>query len=169
MGRFPFTPFSLMRRMFEDIERMVAPMGFPGMGFPELAGEAQPLSTAFAFAPHIDVVRRADRLIVRADLPGLRSEDVRVSIQDDALVIDGERRLESEVEGEDMWRAERMYGRFRRVIPLDDGVDPESAEARFDNGVLEISLKTSGPRSRSREIKINTEPTPSSQNRQPAV
>jgi len=76
------------------------------------------------------------RLIVCADLPGMRKEDVHVELENDQLVIQGERRQESQQQG----YSERSYGSFYRVIPLPEGIDPSQAQAHFQNGVLEISL-----------------------------
>ena len=97
-------------------------------------------SLAQVWSPAIDIVERDGRLVVRADLPGMSADDVRIEIRDDALVLEGERRSEIEVEEEGVYRSERVYGRFSRVIPLPDGADLDKASARFENGVLEIEI-----------------------------
>src|SRR5712692_4414504 len=91
-------------------------------------------------SPAVEMFERDGQLVIRADLPGLSPDDVRIEVSDDSLVIEGERRSEIEVEDEGVYRAERTYGRFSRVIALPDDVDPAQAQARFENGVLEISI-----------------------------
>ena len=92
---------------------------------------------------------------MRAELPGLSPEDVRVEVASDgSLVIEGERRSEMEAEEEGgVYRSERIYGRFARVIDLPEDVDVDRAQARFENGVLEISLPLS-EQSQRRTIQI---------------
>ena len=138
-----FGPFGLMRRMFGDLERM--------MGF----GWLRPFATDTYF-PQFDVVRRGDKIVVRADLPGLAADDVEVTLDDGSLVVTGERRADREYEEGDVWRSERSYGRFERVIPLPEGVDAESCEARFDNGVLEIELKAPEKEQKGKKIEIKS-------------
>jgi len=80
-----------------------------------------------------------------------------VEVTDDGLMISGERRDENEERGEGFYRSERSYGRFQRLIPLPpDVTDVESAEAKFENGVLEVSLPVPETRSRRREIPVQT-------------
>jgi HSP20 family protein len=152
---FGMTPFSLMRRMMDDLDRMFEEFAFEAGG-PTTGGREIPSlrSRREAFVPSLDVFEREGNLVVRADLPGLSKDDVRVEVTDDELVIEGERRHEREVEGSGMYRAERVYGTFRRVVPLPEGVDPGSAEARFDNGVLEVSFRLAEERRRGKRIEI---------------
>ena len=80
---------------------------------------------------------------------------VQVRIEDNALIVEGERRTERELDEGGIVRTERVYGRFQRVIPLPQGADSESAEARFANGVLEVTIKTP-QRQKGREIEIQS-------------
>jgi HSP20 family protein len=104
--------------------------------------------------PDIDVFEREGKLVVRADLPGLSKDDVRVEVDEGALVMQGERRQEREVEGSGTYRSERFYGSFRRVIPLPEGIDPDTAEAHFENGVLEVSFRLPQQKARGKRIEI---------------
>ncbi|HEX3557477.1 MAG TPA: Hsp20/alpha crystallin family protein [Thermoanaerobaculia bacterium] len=90
--------------------------------------------------PQVEVRERDGKLVVCADLPGTRKEDVHVEVRDKALILEGERRQESEQSQEGFYRSERSYGRFHRTIPLPEGVNPEQAQANFKDGVLEITL-----------------------------
>jgi HSP20 family protein len=92
------------------------------------------------FQPRIDVVDDGAALRISAELPGMDREDVEIRVEDDVLVLRGEKHLESQTEDQGCYRLERAFGRFERVIPLPDGVDVERAEARFDKAVLTIRL-----------------------------
>lgn len=145
------SPFSLMRRMMGDFDRMFEELGF-GAGRGELPGEG--LGGGALWSPQVDVLEREGKLVVRADLPGLKKEDLRVEMTEDALVIEGERRREETEERAGFYRAERSYGSFRRMIPLPEGVSAEQADARFEDGVLEISLPLPKERARGKKIEI---------------
>ena len=135
LGLGGLSPFSVMRRMLEDMDRM-----FEEFGSARIEGST---TTGFApiWSPAIDVMERDGRFVVRADIPGLSPDDIRLEVRDGTLVLEGERRQELEVEGkEGVYRSERMYGRFSRVIPLPDAADLEKAAARFENGVLEVEI-----------------------------
>jgi HSP20 family protein len=98
------------------------------------------LNDALTFVPRIDVLQLADKVVIHADLPGLDADDVRVTCDRGALIVEGERRYEHEGHEGEMIRAERAYGRFHRVIPLPEGADAAQADAHFENGVLEITI-----------------------------
>jgi HSP20 family protein len=137
---FGTSPFSLMRRMMEDLDRMFENFGSTGRSSGDMPALGARGRLAMDWSPPVDMFERDGQLVVRADLPGLSPDDVRVEVTDDSLVIEGERRSEIEVEEEGSYRSERTYGRFSRVIELPEGVDPEGAQARFENGVLEVSI-----------------------------
>jgi HSP20 family protein len=90
--------------------------------------------------PHIEVQRRGNDLVVRADLPGLRVEDINVTADQGVLTISGERRQENREEREGLLRSEISYGSFYRTIPLPEGADENRIAATFRNGVLEIRV-----------------------------
>jgi HSP20 family protein len=89
--------------------------------------------------PRVDVVDRDDHLVVTAELPGIRKEDVDVSLSGDLLTIKGETREEKEEKGE-VYRSEIRRGAFTRTIRLPATVEIDKAKARFKDGMLEISL-----------------------------
>jgi len=92
------------------------------------------------WAPAIDVFEREDAIVLKADLPGLDEDDVRIEVNDNVLAIAGERRSEAQEEKSGYYRVERSYGAFARSIVLPEGVDPEKIEADFDRGVLEVTV-----------------------------
>ncbi len=141
----PLSPFGFMRRMMEDMDRMFEQL--------QTGGGSIQQERARLWSPQVEVLERDGNLLVRADLPGLRQEDVRVELLGDTLILEGERRVEREEERGGMWRSERSYGTFRRAIPLPEEVDVENAEARFENGVLEVSLKLQRQR-QSKRIEV---------------
>jgi HSP20 family protein len=90
--------------------------------------------------PAMDLVEEDDHFVLRADLPGVRDEDVNVELEDNVLTISGERKAEQEDRKEGYYRVERAVGRFSRSLTLPEGVDPDSIEAQFDNGVLTVRI-----------------------------
>jgi HSP20 family protein len=107
------------------------------------------------WAPQIETFRRGDKLVVRADLPGLSREDVQVEIDDGVLSLSGQRSEEREENRDDFYRTERSYGRFYRSIALPDGVEAEDVEATFKDGVLEVTMPAPRQTDRSaRQIPI---------------
>jgi HSP20 family protein len=155
-GMFAASPFSLMRRMMEDLDRLFEDFGTRREQARTGRRDLTRASTEreVFWTPDVDVLERDGKLVVRADLPGLSPDDVRVEVEDGALTIEGERRQEREIEGAGTYHAERIHGMFRRVIPLPEEVDPQSAEARFDNGVLEVSIPLPAEKRRGRRVEI---------------
>jgi HSP20 family protein len=90
--------------------------------------------------PAMDLVETNDSLVLRADLPGMSEDDVEIEVKDGVLTIAGERKSEHEEKGEGFHRMERSFGRFSRALNLPDGVDADTVEAGFDNGVLEVRI-----------------------------
>jgi HSP20 family protein len=90
--------------------------------------------------PAMDLVEQEDRFVLRADLPGLSEEDVKIELDDNVLTISGERRSEQEERRDGYSRVERASGSFSRSLVLPEGVDADSVDARFENGVLEVSV-----------------------------
>jgi HSP20 family protein len=140
--------FRMLERLSEDLERIFDDFGLgrsaltPRIGRNSLRSPERGASNADwdGWRPDIDVLQRNHELIVRADLPGLRKEDVKVEVTDDTITIEGERRHEAEEERGGVYRAERSYGSFSRMIPLPEGAITDQARATFNNGVLEIVM-----------------------------
>ena len=93
--------------------------------------------------PAVDVFEKEDKFVVKAELPGIKEEDIHVSVVGDTLSIRGEKKTETEVKEEDYYRSERSYGSFCRSIPLPSNVDANKIEASFEDGVLEVALPKS--------------------------
>jgi HSP20 family protein len=134
-------------RIFEDSGR--APFGTlaPGIGGRTLGA---------LWMPAIEVQRDDGEIVVRADLPGVEMDDLKVDIEGQTLTIQGERRREcheNDGEGHD-YRSERRYGAFFRSIPLPTEVDPDDVRAEFQDGVLEVHVPTPGREESRKRIEV---------------
>ena len=121
-------------------------------------GPAPSGATMRRWMPPMDLVESGEDFVLRADLPGMSEEDVKIELEDSTLTISGERKAEHEAQGEGFYRVERATGAFSRSLTLPKGVDPEAVSARFDRGVLEVRIPKPAER-KPRRISIGgTEP-----------
>jgi HSP20 family protein len=140
---FLSNPFTLMRRMTEEMDR----------AFSEFNGSN---GDSNLWAPAIEVSQRDGQYSVHADLPGLKPEDVKVEVRDGALIIEGERKFEREESRGRMHRTELRYGTFARVIPLPEEAKAENAQAKFENGVLEVTVPIAEQQSNRHQIPVQS-------------
>jgi HSP20 family protein len=117
--------------------------------------------TSTWFAP-TDVSEDENSLRITMELPGVEPDDVRLSLENNILTIRGEKRQRSEENDERVHRFERTYGVFERTFALPNTVDADKIDARFENGVLLVSLPKA-ERARPREIRVNTSASGSAQ------
>ncbi len=103
---------------------------------PTNAGAAAPRR----WVPAMDLIETPDAFVLHADLPGLSEDDVNIELDDNVLTISGERKADHETRKEGYYRVERSWGHFARSLTLPEGVDPESVQASFDRGVLEVRI-----------------------------
>lgn len=92
------------------------------------------------WSPSVDLVRRDDALVLRADIPGIKPDEVKIEVEDDVLTISGEHREEQEEKKENYVRRERRFGSFSRSMAMPKGVDPEAIKATTADGVLEVTV-----------------------------
>jgi HSP20 family protein len=97
-------------------------------------------ATEAMWSPLVDIHETKDSFLLMAELPGVKQEDVEVSVEGDTLTLKGERKREAEVKEDQYHRIERSYGRFERSILLPSVVDPNRVKATYRDGVLEIQL-----------------------------
>lgn len=90
--------------------------------------------------PAMDLVDTEDNLVLRADLPGMSDDDLKIEIREGVLTLSGERRAEHDEKGEGFHRVERSFGSFSRSLSLPEGIDPKAVEASFNDGVLEVRI-----------------------------
>jgi HSP20 family protein len=103
--------------------------------------------------PAIDVIDKVDHILVKANLPGIKKEDIDVSVTDDTLTLKGKMERSDEEKGESYYRSERVSGSFGRVFRLPTEVDNEKVKAKLENGILELTLPKKEPKKTS-EIQI---------------
>jgi HSP20 family protein len=139
---FRATPLSIFRRMSDEMDRLFGEYGLT-------RGEGRG-----AWTPAIEISQQEGKFQVRAEIPGVKPEDVKLEITDDALVIEGERKEEHEETQGGRHMSERRYGQFYRSIPLPEGANSEQARARFENGVVEISVPVQESAGKRRQIPI---------------
>lgn len=144
------TPFSLFRRMTEEFDCALRPL---------LSDDES--SASIAWTPTVEISERDGKYHVLAELPGLSPNEVRVEVEDDALVLQGERQVEREATEGGIRRSERQFGFFYRRIPLPEGADPEQAKAKFHDGILEITLPVPDRQANRRQIQIEADSKPS--------
>lgn len=106
-----------------------------------------------AFRPAVDIYEQGDEVHIDVELPGIKPEEIKVNVEGDVLTISGERKRQEVAKKEGYQRVERTYGTFTRAFSLGQDVDPESVDAKFDNGVLKLSLHKRAA-SKRREIAV---------------
>ncbi len=136
-------PFRMLERFADEMDRLFDDFGLARGWLAPQPGRRGMQPRLFAddmWWPAVEVSQRNHELVIRADLPGLKKDDVKVDITDDAITISGERKAEHQHEEGGLYRSERQYGSFSRVIALPEGTIADQAKATFNNGVLEITV-----------------------------
>lgn len=144
---FRMTPFTLASRMMDEMDRAFS--DFVG-GARQNASEASQV----VWVPAIEISEREGKYVIRAELPGLNPNDVKLEVTDEAIILQGERKAERNEDERGIHVTERVYGRFFRSIPLPEGAKAEEARAKFENGVLEVIVPVKEQRTQRREIQI---------------
>jgi HSP20 family protein len=143
-----WSPFAELNRLREEINRVFEQ---PGQGFLEK-------STGFfgGWSPSLDVFDDKDNVIVKAELPGMKKEDIEVTLAGDTLTISGERKEEVENKDAETYRSERYFGRFQRSVTLPHQVDPNRIQATYKDGILTVTLSKSEEAKRKQiEVKVS--------------
>ena len=152
----PFAPF-FSPAMNQMLERVFSDPFFrdPFSRFSDLDRWFGDFSPA-RFQPSTDVVDEEDAIRVTAELPGMDKDDITVNIDNDMLIIRGEKRNEDASKEKGVYRSERYYGYFERAIPLPADLDRDKVEAKFKNGVLTVRLpKLPEARSTTKQIPVS--------------
>ena len=142
-GRGFYDMQSEMNRMFDEVFGNLSRVAGRQQG-------EQPMQ----WAPALDVLHEDGDVLVRAELPGVKQEDVEVTFHNGVLTISGERRAEQEKEGAGYYVRERRYGSFRRSMQLPQGTDEGGIKARFQDGVLEVRVAGAAAVQEPRRIQI---------------
>ena|ERR1041385_6555358 len=143
-----WTPFRDMQQMQREIDRL-----FNGRNlFPAVGDETMTISD---WAPSVDISEGDKEFVVKAELPEVKKEDVKVKVEHDSLIIRGERKAEKEEKGKKYHRIERSYGSFERSFTLPEGIDAAKISSQFKDGVLAVHLpKNPNAMAKSLEIKV---------------
>ena len=133
-------PFNMLERFADEMDRVFENFGFGGLRSRQSGSGFGLWSGGDMWTPELEIFHRNSELVIRADLPGLTKEDVKVDVSENQVTIEGERQRHHEEEREGLYRSERSYGKFYRTIPLPEGVIADQAKATFKNGVLEVTM-----------------------------
>lgn len=134
MAIMRWDPFKDMLSLQERMNRLFdESFGRFSKGVPEAAAVG-------TWAPTVDVFETKDAIVVKADLPGVNKDSIKIEIKDNIMLLHGERKEEKEVKEENYYRFERVFGRFERSFGLPATVDKSKVKAKYKDGVLEISI-----------------------------
>jgi HSP20 family protein len=104
------------------------------------------------FSPRIDISEEKNNIIVEAEIPGVKKDNIKITLQDNILTIEGEKKKETEEKEKNYYRSERIYGSFKRSFTLPVDVDSEKVDAKFENGTLRITLKKMEEKTKTEKI-----------------
>jgi len=141
-----FEPWSVVDLLHRDLDR-IANRRF---------GQNDTENSVADWVPAVDIVEEKDRFVLHADVPGVKPEDIDVSMDNGVLTVSGERRHEGVSEEDGYRRVERAHGRFLRRFTLPDTADAESITAKSSNGILEVSIPKQ-PTVQSRRITVQSD------------
>jgi HSP20 family protein len=161
---FMSDPFAFAQAMSQEMDRLFDTFGGTSQGGRNLStsGSGRSLQQQGSrgqsyWAPPMEVFQRGNEMVVRADLPGVAPDDVQIDVEDGVLTISGERRNTNEEQQEGFYRSERSYGAFSRSIALPEGVDEDQVNARYEHGVLEVTVPLpQQQRHRGRRVQIQS-------------
>ncbi|MGQ9896017.1 MAG: Hsp20/alpha crystallin family protein [Acidobacteriota bacterium] len=128
-----FDPFRDIINLRNQMDALFNEMGL----LPRVAGQTEAAAT---WSPAVDIYETDKEIVLKAELPDIKQEDIRVSVDNNRLSITGERKFESEVKRENYYRIERSYGTFARTFTLPPTVDQDNIRAEYKQGVLIVSL-----------------------------
>ncbi len=143
------SPFEEMERRFEDFFRkpfsLIGPTWWPRLRIPDLE----------EITPTVDIYEEAGNVVIKAELPGMKKENIDVNISGDTVTISGEKKKEEKVEKKNYYSIERSYGSFKRTFRMPSEVQADKAKANFKDGVLELRVpKTEGAKKKEKKVAI---------------
>lgn len=142
-----WNPFEEMERMLKEMDRVFSnKRTLPHLTETMVTGE---------WSPAVDILEDEKEFVLKAELPEVKKEDVKVSVEADSLIIRGERKAEKEEKGKKYHRIERYYGTFQRTFTLPEATDASKIRSEFKDGVLTVHLpKDPTVKSKTIEIKV---------------
>ena len=148
MNVIRYQPLGMLRQFHDEVSRLF------DEDYRGLTGSDQSSAATSHWAPAVDIKEEADRYVLRADVPGVDSKDIEITMENGLLTIKGERKSEDTVEREGYKRVERVYGTFYRRFTLPDTADADKVSASSNNGVLEVTIPKQ-EKVQPRKIKIS--------------
>jgi HSP20 family protein len=153
MSLVRWDPFRELEEMGERLNRVVAGLGRP---WPARTPEGREALTLPDWSPLVDISETDEEYVIKAEIPEVRKEDVKVSLENGVLTLQGERKQEKEEKGKRFHRVERYYGSFLRTFTVPDNVDEAKVKAEFKDGVLNVRLpKTEKAKPKAIEVKVD--------------
>ena len=137
-----------MREIEDMFDRYTKAMGWP-------ASRGQELITTGDWTPRVDISETDNEFVIKAEIPEVKKEDVKVSVDNGVVTIQGERKQEKEDKGKKFHRVERYYGSFVRSFSLPDNIDETKIKASFKDGMLNLQIpKTAAAKPKTIEVKV---------------
>ncbi len=137
-----------LREIEDRFDRYTRAMGWP-------SGRGQEFITTGDWSPRVDISETDHEIVVKAEIPDVKKEDVKVTVDSGVLTIQGERKQEKEEKGKKFHRIERSYGSFVRSFTLPDNIDEAKVKATFKDGVLNLQIpKTAETKPKAIEVKV---------------
>ena len=143
-----FEPWSLFDALQRDLDRMAGQRA-------NVLGRDETGNSVADWIPAVDIVEEKDRFVLRADVPGVKPEDIDVNMENGVLSVSGHRQEESTAESAGVKRIERLSGRFYRRFTLPEAADAEGISARSNNGILEVIIPKQ-PEVKARRITVES-------------
>ena len=140
MTLIKFEPLRELETLHDRIQRYFD--DFPNFGF----------NVSDSFSPKIDVSEDKNNITVTAEIPGVKKDNIKITLQDNILTVEGEKKKEKEEKDKNFYRSERAYGTFKRSFTLPVEVDSENVQAKFEDGMLHITLKKLEPKAKTEKV-----------------
>lgn len=149
----PLTRWNPMKEIEELDKRLSALLG---RGVPSPAGDKKEAITVAEWSPLVDITEDEKEYVIKAELPEVKKEDIKLNVQDDVVTITGERKYEKEEKGKKYHRVERSYGSFMRSFTLPENADGTKVSAEYKDGLLMVRLpKSEKAKPKSIEVKVS--------------
>ena len=146
MSLIKWNPFREMEDMFDRYTKAV--------GWPQRGGQES--MTTGDWSPRVDISETDKEFVIKAEIPDVKKDDVKVTVDSGVLTLQGERKQEKEEKGKKFHRVERYYGSFTRSFTLPDNVDESKVKASFKDGMLNLQIpKTAEAKPKAIEVKVD--------------
>jgi HSP20 family protein len=133
-------PWRSMKRVQREMNRMFGDLEDASSSNGTVSSKQDKDQSISLWRPKVDIKETEKDFLIHADLPGIKKEDIHMEVKDGVLSISGERKQEKKTDTDKFHRVERSYGKFTRSFAVPSGVSEEQIAAKFDNGVLEVSI-----------------------------